>query len=171
MLFYALFYRCLCRGDSGNREYSIDSGYSSYRSYGGEGGRSEMSMWVQGRRYDGVLLSGWLNVYPGGEMVSDGFVCMMRTKRDVLLEGSETFLGSMMSERWDFRWEAGDNSVKLDAGIKGWWYMSSCVRWQCIGGVVCGVASRKWVPILSKAGGKISIGFSGVVRIQKRRGL
>ena len=45
---------------------------------------------------------------------------MMRTKRDVLLEGSETFLGSMMSERWDFRWEAGDNSVKLDAGIKGW---------------------------------------------------
>ena len=96
---------------------------------------------------------------------------MMRTKRDVLLESTEAFSGSMICERWDFRWEAGDNGVKLDVGIKGCRFMSRCVRWRCIWGVVCGVVGRKRVPILSKAGGKISIRSSGVVRIQKRRGL
>ena len=40
------------------------------------------------------------------KMASDSFVCVMRTERDVLLVGSEAFSGSMMSERWDFRWEA-----------------------------------------------------------------
>ena len=75
---------------------------------------------------------------PEGKMVSDGFVCMMRAKRDMLLVSSEAFSGSMMSERWDFRWEAGDNSVKLDAGIKGCRFMSRCVRWRCIRGVTCG---------------------------------
>ena len=58
------------------------------------------------RRFDGVLLSGWLNVCSEDKMASDSFVCVMRTERDVLLVGSEAFSGSMMSERWDFRWEA-----------------------------------------------------------------
>ena len=58
------------------------------------------------RRFDGVLLSGWLNVCSEDKMVPGGFVCMMRTERDVLLVGSKAFSGSMMSERWDFRWEA-----------------------------------------------------------------
>lgn len=71
-------------------------------------------------------------------MASGGFVCMMRTERDMLLVSSEAFSGSMMSERWDFRWEAGDNSVKLDADIEECRFMSRCVRWRCIGGVVCG---------------------------------
>ena len=96
---------------------------------------------------------------------------MMRTERDVLLVSSEAFSGSMMSERWDFRWEAWDNGVKLDAGIKGRRFMSRCVRGRCIWGMVYGVAGRKRVPILSKAGGKISIRPSGVVMTQKRRGL
>lgn len=90
-------------------------------------------MWVQERRFDGVLLSGWLNVCLGGKMAPGGFVCMMRAERDMLLVSSEAFSESMMCERWDFRWEAGDNSVKLDAGIKGRRFMSSCVRWRCIG--------------------------------------
>ena len=85
------------------------------------------------------------------KIAPDGFVCMMRAKRDMLLVSSEAFSESMMCERWDFRWEAGDNSVKLDAGIKGCRFMSRCVRWRCIGGVACGVAGRKRVPILSKA--------------------
>ena len=72
-------------------------------------------------------------------MASGGFVCMMRAERDMLLVSSEAFSGSMMSERWDFRWEAGDNSVKLDAGIKGCRFMSRCVRWRCIWGAACGV--------------------------------
>ena len=38
--------------------------------------------------------------------------------RYVISEQRSVF-GIQMSERWDFRWEAGDNSVKLDAGIKG----------------------------------------------------
>ena len=84
-------------------------------------------------------------------MASGGSVCMIRTERDMLLVSSEAFSESMMSERWYFRWEAGDNGVKLDAGIKGRRFMSSCVRWRCIGGVACGVAGRKRVPILSKA--------------------
>jgi hypothetical protein len=89
----------------------------------------------------------------------------------MLLVSSEVFSESMMSERWYFRWEAGDNGVKLDAGIKGRRFMSSCVRWRCIGGAAFGVAGRQRVSILSKAGDKISIRSSGVVRIQKRRGL
>ena len=89
----------------------------------------------------------------------------------MLLVSSEAFSESMMSERWDFRWEAGDNSVKLDAGIKGCRFMSRCVRWRCIGGAACGVVVASGTPILSKAGGKISIRSSGVVRIQKRRSL
>ena len=50
-----------------------------------------------------------------------------------VISEQEAFSESMMCERWDFRWEAGDNSVKLDAGIKGRRFMSSCVRWRCIG--------------------------------------
>ena len=68
-----------------------------------------------------------------GKIASGGFVCIMRAERDMLLVSSEAFSESMMSERWDFRWEAGDNGVKLDAGIKGCRFMSSCVRWRCIG--------------------------------------
>ena len=75
-------------------------------------------------------------------MASDGFVCMMRTKRDVLLASTEAFSGSMICERWDFRWEAGDNGVKLDVGIKGCRFMSRCVRCRFIEGVACGVAGR-----------------------------
>ena len=101
-------------------------------------------------------------------MAADSFVCMIRAKRDMLLVSSEAFPGSMMSERWDNRWEAGDNGVKLDAGIKGCRFMSRCVRWRCIGGAAFGVAGRQRVSILSKAGGKISIRSSGVVRIQKK---
>ncbi len=56
----------------------------------------------------------------------------------MLLVSSEAFSGSMMSEGRDNRWEAGDNSVKHDAGIKGCRFMSRCVRWRCIGGVACG---------------------------------
>ena len=65
---------------------------------------------------------------PEGKMASDGFVCMIRAKRDMLLVSSEAFSESMMSERWDFRWEALGNGVKLDAGIKGCRFMSRCVR-------------------------------------------
>lgn len=100
-------------------------------------------MWVQERRFDGVLLSGWLNVCLGGKMAPDGFVCMMRAERDMLLVSSEAFSESMMCERWDFRWEAGDNSVKLDAGIKGCRFMSRCVRWRFIEGVAYGGGGRK----------------------------
>ena len=71
-------------------------------------------------------------------MASDGFVCMMRAERDMLLVSSEAFSESMMSKRWDFRWEAGDNGVKHDAAIKGCRFMSGCVRWRCIRGVTCG---------------------------------
>ena len=70
---------------------------------------------------------------PEGKMASGGFVCMMRAERDMLLVSNDAFSGSMMSERWDFRWEVGDNSVKLDAGIKGWRFMSRCVGWRCMG--------------------------------------
>ena len=72
-----------------------------------------------------------------------GFVCIMRAERDMLLVSSEAFSESMMCERWDFRWEAGDNSVKLDAGIKGCRFMRRCGRWRCIGGVVYGGGGRK----------------------------
>ena len=83
-------------------------------------------------------------------MVSDGFVCMMRAKRDMLLVSSEAFSGSMMSERWDFRREAGDNGVKLDAGIKGCRFMSSCVRWRFIEGVACGGVVARESQFLAK---------------------
>lgn len=72
-------------------------------------------------------------------MASGGFVCMMRAERDMLLVSSEAFSGSMMSERWNNRWEALGNGVKLDAGIKVCRFISSCVRWRCIGGAACGV--------------------------------
>ena len=84
------------------------------------------------------------------KMASGGSVCMIRTERDMLLVSSEAFSESMMSERWYFRWEAGDNSVKLDAGIKGCRFMSRCVRWRCIGGVVCGVVVASESQFLAK---------------------
>lgn len=83
----------------------------------------------------------------------------------MLLVSSEAFSGFMMSERWDNRWEAGDNGVKLDAGIKGCRFMSRCVRWRCIGGVVCGGVVARGTLILSKAAARflfalrVSLGY------------